>query len=676
MKWLMNSRIGKKTTTSYVALLTVFVLLAGLVPAWPGQAVYGKASSGSESVLQKDGAKKSSAEQNSLYLNRAKWKITASLSSEDIANMIDGNAATRWSTGKPQTPGDWIEIDLGQEERFDVLFMDSGKSKGDYAYGYAVYVSQDGKTWSEPVANGKGTAPSLVVSLKEQKKRYVKIVLTASSDKWWSIADLNIGIIGKPASDGSDQEKEPVKPEDPSKEAPETENGTLKDRSRWKISASSSQEDGKIANMVDGNAHTRWTTGKKQTGGQWLMIDLGQKESFDYIALDQSKSPNDYPQAYKVYVSNDRKSWGEAIAAGKGEPKLTSITFPKQVAQYIRIVQTGEGANWWSISDLRISDYGLGKQKQLEPEEWTVTASSGKQPDAVLLEDDTRWTSGKEQAGGEWIQLDLGEAQTVGRIVMDSAHHREDYARGYEVYVSSDGKTWGDPVAAGKGTSAVVEAAFPLQTVRYIQIKQTGNGAKWWSITNLTLFTSDATANPGHGSEEPQALDRFGWTATASLGKEMAAKSDSSKEKDGKKDTSKSDSSKEKDGKKETPKSDPSKEKAGKDASALIDGDLHTRWTTETSQQPGQWIQLDLGSVQSFSSIRMDSRGSDNDYARGYEVLVSGDGDKWTIAAKGTGVSSVILVEFPEQSARYVKIVQTESTAKYWWSMVELNLYL
>ncbi|UJF32496.1 discoidin domain-containing protein [Paenibacillus hexagrammi] len=76
-----------------------------------------------------------------------------------------------------------------------------------------------------------------------------------------------------------------------------------------------------------------------------------------------------------------------------------------------------------------------------------------------------------------------------------------------------------------------------------------------------------------------------------------------------------------------------------------------------------------------LSRIVMDSTGSGSDYARGYEVYVSADGTNWGSAvASGTGSSAVITVDFPAQSARYIKVVQT-GTASNWWSIHEIAVY-
>ncbi len=72
---------------------------------------------------------------------------------------------------------------------------------------------------------------------------------------------------------------------------------------------------------------------------------------------------------------------------------------------------------------------------------------------------------------------------------MDSASSVDDYARGYQVFVSSDGTTWGNAIATGTGTQALITVTFPTQTFRYIRIVQTGAASNWWSIAEINVYT-------------------------------------------------------------------------------------------------------------------------------------------------------------------------------------------
>ncbi|HEX7056475.1 MAG TPA: discoidin domain-containing protein [Bacilli bacterium] len=110
---------------------------------------------------------------------------------------------------------------------------------------------------------------------------------------------------------------------------------------------------------------------------------------------------------------------------------------------------------------------------------------------------------------------------------------------------------------------------------------------------------------------------------------------------------------------------------SGEPPANLLDGSMSTRWSTGTAMSPGQYIIVDMKNTKTFDQIVMDSTGSDNDYARGYEVYVSDDGTNWGSAvASGSGSGPVVTVTFPAQSARYIKVVQTGS-ASYWWSIRE-----
>jgi beta-glucosidase len=88
------------------------------------------------------------------------------------------------------------------------------------------------------------------------------------------------------------------------------------------------------------------------------------------------------------------------------------------------------------------------------------------------------------------------------------------------------------------------------------------------------------------------------------------------------------------------------------------------------------WFQVDMGTAQTFDEITMDSGTNTSDYARGYQVYVSNDGTNFGSAiASGTGTGSVVIAQFPQQTARYIKVVQTGS-ASNWWSIAEFNAYL
>ena len=101
----------------------------------------------------------------------------------------------------------------------------------------------------------------------------------------------------------------------------------------------------------------------------------------------------------------------------------------------------------------------------------------------------TRWDTGRPMKPGDWFILDLGVESTVKGLALNSKNSSNDYPRGYEVYVSFDGGSWGKSVVTGKGTHPITEIKFnkPVRT-RFIKIVQTGSSDDWfWSIHELSV---------------------------------------------------------------------------------------------------------------------------------------------------------------------------------------------
>jgi len=101
----------------------------------------------------------------------------------------------------------------------------------------------------------------------------------------------------------------------------------------------------------------------------------------------------------------------------------------------------------------------------------------------------TRWDTGRPMKPGDWFVLDLGIESTITGLTLDTRNSSNDYPRGYEIYVSFDGGSWGKPVITGEGTNPITEIKFgkPVRT-RFVKILQTGSSDSWhWSIHELKL---------------------------------------------------------------------------------------------------------------------------------------------------------------------------------------------
>ncbi len=107
-----------------------------------------------------------------------------------------------------------------------------------------------------------------------------------------------------------------------------------------------------------------------------------------------------------------------------------------------------------------------------------------------------------------------------------------------------------------------------------------------------------------------------------------------------------------------------------------LDGNLSTRFSTDEPEAAGLYFEVDLGAARSFTELEMDVPNSTTDYARGYNVEVSGNGTAWSTVATCTGTGSPEIVSFPAQTAQYVEVVLTSGNpSNYWWSIDEFDLF-
>ncbi|WP_372351292.1 discoidin domain-containing protein [Streptomyces sp. KL116D] len=99
----------------------------------------------------------------------------------------------------------------------------------------------------------------------------------------------------------------------------------------------------------------------------------------------------------------------------------------------------------------------------------------------------------------------------------------------------------------------------------------------------------------------------------------------------------------------------------GTDPAAVSDGDDKTRWVSDYADD--QWVQVDLGAVQSFDRVDVTWERA---YAKTYVVQTSTDGDTWTDAKAvdnsavplpfNGGDASLRRETVPETTARYVRL--------------------
>jgi hypothetical protein len=119
------------------------------------------------------------------------WMADASPNPQDAAKAIDGDLQTVWTTGSPQRPGAWFQLDLGEKLYVERLRLNN-TSNPQYPRGYVISASLDGETWQEAARKASNWQP-VDVALGPRWARYLRIEQTGSSP-WhpWTIAEASV----------------------------------------------------------------------------------------------------------------------------------------------------------------------------------------------------------------------------------------------------------------------------------------------------------------------------------------------------------------------------------------------------------------------------------------------------------------------------------------------------
>ncbi|OPH56935.1 hypothetical protein BC351_26335 [Paenibacillus ferrarius] len=121
---------------------------------------------------------------------------------------------------------------------------------------------------------------------------------------------------------------------------------------------------------------------------------------------------------------------------------------------------------------------------------WTATTSPVNSTPGNMLDGNmsSRWTTGADMVPGQYFIVDMNSSKTFNKLTIDCTGNNNDYARGYQVFVSSDGTNWGSAIASGTGTAPLITVNFASKTARYIKVVQTGTGTNWWSVREFNVY--------------------------------------------------------------------------------------------------------------------------------------------------------------------------------------------
>jgi hypothetical protein len=255
----------------------------------------------------------------------------------------------------------------------------------------------------------------------------------------------------------------------------------------------------------------------------------------------------------------------------------------------------------------------------------TVTASSvenGGTPAAYAVDGNTgtRWSSAATDQ--QWIQVDLGQSASISKVVLQ---WEAAYGKAYQIQTSADGATWTTIYSTTTGAGGT-ETLNVTGSGRYVRMngvtRATGYGYSLWEFQ---VFGSFAGSTPACG------------TTNAAQGKSATASST---------------------------------ENAGTPASAAVDGNTGTRWSSAAADP--QWLQVDLGSVQQLCQVTLNWEAA---YGKAYQIQSSNDGTTWTTlysTTTGAGGNETLNVA---GSGRYVRLYGTQRGTGYGYSLWEFGVH-
>jgi len=272
-------------------------------------------------------------------------------------------------------------------------------------------------------------------------------------------------------------------------------------------------------NAVDNNLSTRWSG---FGDGAWLRLDLGAVRTVGRVGIATYQG-NVRRSTFDIQVSTDNVAWTNAFSGQTSGTSLAEefFTFAPQSARYVRYLGHGNTVNLWnSVTELSVfqpattstptptptpavptatptaTPTPAGSYVEVTPGGAGVTASAndGNLPaNAVDNSLATRWSANGD---GQWLQLDLGTARTVGYVRIAAYNGNVRQSR-FDLQVATTAGAWTN-VLTNTLTSGTTTAEqtfdFPDVSARWVRYLGHGNTVNSWnSLSEVSVFATACT---------------------------------------------------------------------------------------------------------------------------------------------------------------------------------------
>jgi hypothetical protein len=131
--------------------------------------------------------------------------------------------------------------------------------------------------------------------------------------------------------------------------------------------ASASHNAASVGRMFDGDQATRWFTGERQQGREWIALRFPASVDVAQVRLEMARrSFSDYPRGLLVEGSTDGLGWRPLFEGGvlprlalsiahEPGPPAIDVPLPRNDTRILRLRTAGETRQWyWSVHELRV----------------------------------------------------------------------------------------------------------------------------------------------------------------------------------------------------------------------------------------------------------------------------------------------------------------------------------
>jgi hypothetical protein len=290
-------------------------------------------------------------------------------------------------------------------------------------------------------------------------------------------------------------------------------------------SASSSNGAYTAGNVNDGNQATYWESSGTSLP-QWAQVDLGKTTSIDQVVLKLPTGWEARTETLRVQGSTDGTNFA-TLAGPAGysfDPasnNVVTIDFTAADARFVRVSITAN-TGWAAaqLSELEVHGAtGSSSPNLAQGKTLTASSSASSYPAAKAGDGDqaTYWES-TNNALPQWIQVDLGSAAKVNKVVLKLPAGWETRTQTLRVQGSADGTAFSDVVASAgyafnpaDGNTATIN--FTEVTTRYLRLNITANNV--WPAGQLSEFEVYGPAQ-GSDTQPPTAPGNLAYTQPAS----------------------------------------------------------------------------------------------------------------------------------------------------------------